>query len=170
MQRGRFAFVLDWLDTHSGSVGALSTLVLVAVTAYYAWTTRSLVRETHSTLQAGARATLQARMDRVGEICIRNPTLLSLLDDENATGEERDGRFHLANMFLGILEEAYMQYRVERTMSPEDWSAWVATADAFLAGRFIARYWTRVFRTFEPGFSRFVDERIRTLQEQRGDR
>ena len=50
---------MDWLDTHSVSVQALATLVLVAITAYYAWASRSLVRETRTTLQASARATLQ---------------------------------------------------------------------------------------------------------------
>jgi hypothetical protein len=153
--------VLDWLDTHSGSVVAVATFVLVAVTAYYAWTTRALVRETHVTLQAGARATLQARMDRISEICIREPNLFLLLDDETATGQEQDARFHIANMFLGVLEEAHIQYRLERTMSHEDWSAWEATADAFLPRRYIVRYWRVVARTFEPGFQRFVNERLR---------
>ena len=153
--------MLDWLDTHAGSVAALASFVLVAVTAYYAWTTRALVRETHITLQGAARATLQARMDRISEICIHDPNLFPSLDDETATGEEQDARFHIANMFLGVLEEAHMQYRLERTMSAEDWSAWEATADAILPKPFIARYWQRSARTFEPGFQRFVNERIR---------
>jgi hypothetical protein len=154
--------VLDWLDTHSGSVLAATTLILVFVTAYYAWTTRALVRETHITLQAAARATLQARMDRISEICIREPNLFPLLDDETATGEEQDGRFHIANMFLGVLEEAHMQHALERSMSDDDWSAWRATAELFLPKHYIVRYWLRVARTFEPGFQRFVDEVIRT--------
>jgi hypothetical protein len=156
--------VLDWLDTHSGSVLAAATFVLVAVTAYYAWTTRALVRETHITLQAAARATLQARMDRISEICIREPNLFLLLDDEAATGEEQDGRFHIANMFLGVLEEAHMQHALERSMSDDDWSAWEATAEIFLPKPYIARYWQRVSRTFEPGFQRFVSERIRAIE------
>jgi hypothetical protein len=156
--------VLDWLDTHSGSVLAAATFVLVIVTGYYAWTTRALVRETHSTLRAGARATLQARMDRISEICIREPSLLPLLDDPSSTGEEQDGRFHLANMFLGVLEEAHMQYRLEGTMTGEDWSAWEATADVFLPRTYIVRYWERVARTFEPSFQRFVNDRIRAAR------
>jgi hypothetical protein len=153
--------MLDWLDTHSGSVAALSTIVLVVVTAYYAWTSRALVRETHTTLQGSARATLQERMDRISAICIQHPELFTLLDDEAATGKEQDGRFHIANMFLGVLEEAHMQYRIERSMSDDDWSAWVATADTFLPKPYIVRYWRRVAPTFEPGFQRFVDERLR---------
>jgi hypothetical protein len=153
--------MLDWLDTHSGSVAAAATFVLVAVTAYYAWTTGALVRETHTTLQATARATLQARMDRISEICIREPDLFPLLDDSSASGDEQDARFHIANMFLGVLEEAHTQYRLERSMSAEDWIAWEATADAFLPKHFIVRYWRRVHRTFEPGFQRFVNGRIR---------
>jgi hypothetical protein len=153
--------VLDWLDTHSGSVLSAANFVLVVATAYYAWTTRALVRETHTTLQAAARATLQARMDRISELCIREPNLYPMLDDDTATGNEQDGRFHLANMFLGVLEEAHMQYRLERSMSADDWSAWQATADLFLPKPYIVRYWKRVSQTFEPGFQRFVDERIR---------
>ena len=42
--------MLDWLDAHAGSAGAVTTFVLVVVTAFYAWTTRALVRETHTTL------------------------------------------------------------------------------------------------------------------------
>jgi hypothetical protein len=153
--------VLDWLDAHSGSVAALSTAVLVAITAYYAWTTRALVRETHTTVQAAARSTLQERMDRISEICIREPGLFPLLDDPDATGDEQDARFHLANMFLSLLEEAHIQFQIERSMSADDWSAWVATADVFLPKPYVMRYWQRVAPTFEPGFQRFVDERLR---------
>jgi len=158
--------VLDWLDTHSGSVSAAATFVLVLITAYYAWTTRALVRETHTTLQAGARATLQSRMDRISEICIREPNLFLLLDDETATGDEQDGRFHIANMFLGVLEEAHMQHALERSMSEEDWTAWRATAETFLPKPYVARYWQRVARTFEPGFQSFVTELIRTTKPE----
>ena len=153
--------MLEWLDAHAGSMGAVSTIVLVAVTAYYAWTTRALVRETRTTMRAAARATLQERMDRISAMCIQQPSLFPLLDDEAATGDEQDGRFFLANMFLGVLEEAHMQYELERSMTDEDWTAWVATADAFLPRPFVARYWQRVSATFEPGFQRFVNERIR---------
>jgi hypothetical protein len=153
--------VFDWFDTHAGSVVAAANLILVIVTAYYAWTTRALVRETHTTLQAAARATLQERIDRISEICIREPGLFASLEDETATGEEQDGRFHIANMFLGVLEEAHMQHTLERSMSDEDWSAWVATADVFLPKPYVARYWRRVARTFEPSFQRFVNERNR---------
>ena len=158
--------MLDWLDTHSGSVLAAATFVLVAVTAYYAWTTPALVRETRTTVQAGARATLQARMDRISEICIREPTVFPLLEDATATGEERDARFHLANMFLGVLEEAYIQHALERSMSDADWSAWAATAEIFVPRPYVVRYWRRVARTFEPGFQRFVDEVIRAAGVQ----
>jgi hypothetical protein len=158
--------VLDWLDTHSGSVVAAATFVLVVVTAYYAWTTRALVRETHTALQAGARATLQARMDRISELCIREPDLFPLLDDETATGQEEDGRFHLSNMFLGVLEEAHMQHAVERSMSDDDWSAWQATAEVFLPRPYVLRYWRRVAPTFEPGFRRFVDGVVQTAKVQ----
>ncbi|HEY3058162.1 MAG TPA: hypothetical protein VGL99_04215 [Chloroflexota bacterium] len=152
--------MLEWVETHDGSVLAVATLVLVIVTGWLTWTTRALVRESHITLQAAARATLQARMDRISEICIREPNLFPLLSEETATGEEEDGRFHLANMFLGVLEEAHTQHAIERSMSDEDWSAWVATAEVFLPRYYVVRYWARVSRTFEPAFQRFVNEQI----------
>jgi hypothetical protein len=158
--------VLEWFDAHDGTVVALATLVLVIVTGWGAWTTRALVRESHTTLQAAARATLQARMDRISEICIREPNLFSLLDDQTATGDEEDGRFHLANMFLGVLEEAHTQHAIERTMSEDDWSAWVATAEVFLPRQYVMRYWERVARTFEPAFQRFVNEQIAAARAQ----
>jgi hypothetical protein len=158
--------VLEWFETHDGTVLAAATLVLVIVTGWLAWVTRGLVRESHTTLQAAARATLQARMDRISEICIREPSLFPLLDDETATGEEEDGRFHLANMFLGVLEEAHIQHAIERSMSEEDWSAWVATAEVFLPRRYIVLYWERVARTFEPAFQRFVNEQIAAARAQ----
>ena len=49
---------MDWLDTHSGSVLAIATFVLVGITGYYAWVTRGLVRETRTIMLASARATL----------------------------------------------------------------------------------------------------------------
>jgi hypothetical protein len=153
---------MDWLDTHAGSVQAVATFVLVALTGYYAWATRALVRETRTTLQATARATLQARMDRMSEILIREPELFSLLDDPAATGEEEDGRFHIANIFLSVLEEAHTQYALEHSMPEDDWSAWAATADTFLKRRFIAGYWRRTSHTYEPSFRRFIDERMRS--------
>lgn len=117
-----------------------------------------------ATLQAGARATLQAH---VSEICIHDPNPFSQLDDATATGEEQDARFHMANMFLGVLEEAHMQYRLEKSMSAEDWGAWQATADNFLPKHYVARYWQRIASTFEPGFQRFVEERIRAAVVKR---
>lgn len=157
---------IDWIDAHSATFVALATVVLGVVTAYYAWTTRALVRESHLALQAAARSTLQQRLDRISEICIREPGLFQLLDDPNATGEEQDGRFHIANMFLGLLEEAHMQYTFEHSMSPDDWSAWVATADTFLPKPYIVRYWRRVSPTFEPAFRRFVDQRLDAAQRE----
>ena len=107
---------MDWLDSHSGSVQAIATLVLVGITGYYAWVTRMLVRETRTTLLASARATLQSRMDRISEMMIGNPGLFESLDVADATGNEYDNRFHFANMFVSILEEAHTQWAVEKSM------------------------------------------------------
>ena len=158
--------LLEWFDSHDGTVLATATLVLVIVTGWLAWTTRALVRESHATLQSAARATLQARMDRISQICIREPSLFPLLNEVTATGDEEDGRFHLANMFLGVLEEAHTQHAIERSMSDEDWSAWVATAEVFLPRHYVVRYWERVARTFEPAFQRFVNRQIAAARGQ----
>jgi hypothetical protein len=157
---------MDWLDTHAGSVQAIATLVLVGLTAYYAWATQALARETRRTLQTAARATLQERMDRISEIFIREPNLFTLLDDDTATGEEYDARFFISNMFLGVLEEAHMQFRLDRTMTADDWSAWEATADSFLPKPYVQRYWQRVANAFEPSFQRFVNARISSIQRR----
>jgi hypothetical protein len=152
---------MDWLDTHSGSMLTLATLVLVVVTGYYAWTTRGLVRQTRTAVFAAARSELQGRMDRISEILIREPQLFSLLDEPSATGLEQDGRFHITNMFLAVLEEAHTQYNIERSMPADDWSAWVATADLLLGRRYVGGYWQRARTTYEPSFQRFVDARLR---------
>jgi len=157
---------MDWLDTHSVSVQALATLVLVAITAYYAWASRSLVRETRTTLQASARATLQARLDRISEVFIREPNLFARLDDPAATGEEQDARFHICTMFIGVLEEAFLQFTFEHSMTRDDWGAWQATADAILPKTYVAGYWRRFQNTYEPSFRRFVNDRLCTLQGQ----
>ncbi len=158
---------MDWLDSHAGSVQAAATLVLVALTGYYAWASRALVRETHTTLQANARAMLQARMDRISEICIQNPNLMSMLSDESAAADEMDARFYFSNMFLGVLEEAHTQYAVDGSMPAEDWSAWAATADIFLCRPYFAGYWQRVQNTYEPSFQRFVNGRLAEAAPQK---
>jgi hypothetical protein len=152
---------MDWLDSHSGSVQAIATLVLVALTGYYAWAARALWRVTRTAVLGSARAELQGRMDRISEILIREPELFRLLDQPDATGNEQDGRFHIANMFLAVLEEAHTQYAVERSMPADDWSAWVATADVLLHRSYLVGYWQRTRATFEPSFQRFVDDRLR---------
>jgi hypothetical protein len=152
---------MDWLDTHSGSVQAIATLVLVAITGYYAWVTRMLVRETRTTLLASARATLQSRMDRMSEMMIANPGLFQGLDEPaDANGIQYDERFHFANMFVSILEEAHTQYAVERSMPEDDWSAWEATAELLLHRPYFGDYWRQVNSTYEPSFRRFVDRRL----------
>jgi hypothetical protein len=160
---------MEWLDAHAGSVQAVATLVLVGITAYYAYASRAQVREARMMLQATARATLQNRMNRLSEIMIEQPNLFDLLDDPTATGAEQDARFHLANMFLSILEEAHTQWHLERSMPEDDWRAWVATADLLLNRRFMHGYWDRARDTYEPSFQRFVDERFRRFRQNSPD-
>ena len=152
---------MDWLDSHAGSVQAIATLVLVALTGYYAWVTRGLVRETRTIMLASARATLQARMDRISEMMIGNPGLFESLDDADSSDTDYGKRFHFANMFLSILEEAHTQFAVERSMPADDWTAWAATADILLRRPYFAGYWRRVHTTYEPSFQRFVNDRLR---------
>jgi hypothetical protein len=152
---------MDWLDSHSGSAQAIATLVLVAITAYYAWVTRMLVRETRTTLLASARATLQSRMDHMSEMMIANPGLFQGLDEPaDVNGIQYDGRFHFANMFVSILEEAHTQYAVEHSMPDDDWSAWAATAEILLQRPYFSDYWRQVNSTYEPSFRRYVDRRL----------
>ncbi|MDQ6671861.1 MAG: hypothetical protein M3069_14175 [Chloroflexota bacterium] len=151
---------MQWLDAHAGGVQAVATLVLVILTGYYAWTSRALVRESRVTLKATARMTLQGRLDRISEIMINDPSLYVRLDELAATGEEQDARFHIANMFVSVLEEAHTQFVHEQSMTPADWDAWVATCDFFLQRRYIAAYWQRVRTTYNASFQRFVEERL----------
>jgi hypothetical protein len=155
---------MDWLDAHAGSVQALVTVVLVLITAYYAWVSRLLVRETHATLQATVRTTLQDRLDRVSALLAGEPELFEGLADPTATGEETDGRFHVTNMLMAVLEEAYTQYALEHTMPLEDWEAWVATTDRLLSYHYLRAYWRHTRLTFGASFRAFVDERIRRLE------
>jgi hypothetical protein len=154
---------VDWLDAHSGSVQAFATLVLVVITAYYAWTSRVQAKAMQATMQAAARTTLQGRLDRVSELMLSNPDIFKRLDDPEATGEEKDDRFHLANILFGVLEEAYVQYHVERSMPDEDWRAWEATLDSLLRRRFLAAYWRASRGSFGESFARYLDGRLAAL-------
>ena len=151
---------MDWLDAHAGSVQAVATFALIALTAYYAWFTRALVRETHATLQANARLTLQARLDRISELFLRDPELFSSLDQPEATGLEQDRRFHVANMLVAVLEEAYTQHEVDGAMSEDDWGAWVVTMDSMMQRRYLNAYWQQVRQHYGAGFREFVDKRV----------
>ena len=153
---------MDWLDAHSGSVQAVATLVLVGLTGYYAWASRALVRETHATLQATARMTLQSRLDHVSELFVRHPELFRSLDEPAPDGTHEDERFHIASMLMGVLEEAYTQHAIEGSMDEEDWRAWVATMDSVLNRRYFRGYWRNVGETYNPSFRRFVDDRLRS--------
>ena len=133
--------------------------MLVFLTGYYAWASRALVRETRATLLATTRMTLQARLDRVSELFIDHPELWRGMDDPGE-GDEYDGRFHLANVLVSVLEEAHTQYAFERSMSEEDWQAWTATTDLLMRRAFLRRYWERVRPTYNARFVAFVDQRL----------
>lgn len=148
---------MEWLDVHAGGVQALATLVLVALTGYYAWASRALVRETRATLLATARMTLQARLDRVSELFVDHPELWRRLDDPEG---EDDERFHVANVLVAVLEEAYTQYAVDHAMTAENWRAWVATTDQLMRRGYVRRYWQRVRPTYSASFVQFVDDRL----------
>jgi hypothetical protein len=155
---------VDWLDVHAGSVQAFATLVLVVITAYYAWVTRAQVRETRRTLQATARMTLQGRLDRVSELFLSDPELFDALDDPQASGDERDRRFHLANILMAVLEEAYLQRHVERTMPAEEWRAWEQTLESLMSFRYLKGYWRNTRGGFNESFVSFLDGRLGTQQ------
>jgi hypothetical protein len=152
---------MEWLDTHSGSVQALATLVLVVITAYYAWTSRALVRQTRTSLQATARTTLQGRLDRISEILIEHPELSEGLDKPASDDEESDAPSHVANLLWAVLEEAHTQYAVDRSMPEEDWRAWAATIDFFIHRPYLNTHWRRAGRLYGDSFQRYVDERLK---------
>jgi hypothetical protein len=156
--------MMEWLDAHAGSVQALATFALIALTAYYAWFTRALVRETHATLQANARLTLQARLDRVSELFVREPDLFSSLDQPASSNldEEQDRRFHVANMLMAVLEEAYTQHEVDGAMSEDDWGAWQVTLDSMMGRRYMSAYWQYVRQHYGASFRDFVDRRLQS--------
>jgi hypothetical protein len=151
---------MAWLDTHAGSVQAIATLVLVLLTAYYAWTSRAIVRHTQTSLQATARTTLQGRLDRVSELLIEHPDLSAALDTVFEENQALDGRSHLANILWAVLEEAHTQYTIERSMPEEDWQAWVATVDQFLSRPYMASHWRHVSHLYGESFRQFVDSRL----------
>jgi hypothetical protein len=152
--------MMEWLDAHAGSVQAVATFALIALTAYYAWFTRALVRETHATMQTTARMTLQGRLDRVSEIFLRDPELFNSLDQPDASGLEQDRRFHVANMLVAVLEEAYTQHEVDGAMSEDDWGAWVVTLDSMMQRRYMSAYWQQVRPHYGAAFRTFVDARL----------
>ena len=151
---------MEWLDAHAGSVQAVATFALIALTAYYAWFTRALVRETHASLQATARLTLQGRLDRVSELFLQDPDLFNSLDHPGSTGLEQDRRFHVANMLVAVLEEAYTQHEVDGAMSEDDWGAWVVTLDSMMQRRYMSAYWQQVRQHYGASFRNFVDRRL----------
>lgn len=154
---------MEWLDTHAGGVQAIATLVLVLITAYYAWFSRALVQQTRTALQATARTTLQARLDRLSEILIEHPELSDGLDRPATDDDEPDGVFLVANMMWAVLEEAHTQYTIERSMPEEDWRAWAVTIDRLLQRGYLASQWPRVGAMYGDSFRQYVDDRLRQL-------
>ncbi|MBV8085616.1 MAG: hypothetical protein JO247_12465 [Chloroflexi bacterium] len=151
---------MDWLDVHAGSVQAFATLVLVVITAYYAWVTRAQVRETRRTLQSTARMTLQDRLDRVMELFVSDPDLFDSLAAAESTGTERDRRWWVSNLLLAVLEEAYLQHYVDHTMPAQEWHAWEQTLDSVMGLQYVAGYWRNTGRGFNESFASFLDARL----------
>jgi hypothetical protein len=151
---------MQWLDAHAGSVQALATLVLVLLTAYYAWVSHSLVRQTRAALLASSRTTLQGRLDRISELMVQNPDLLRALDDPEAAIDEHEARFHVANMFLAVFEEAHTQYQLEHAMPEEDWHAWQATVDRLFRRPYMRRLWEQAGPMYSASFRRFMDQHV----------
>lgn len=53
--------VLRWLNQNAGAVQAISTIVLVAVTVYYAWATKHIARETQTMAEGTERTYKQTQ-------------------------------------------------------------------------------------------------------------
>jgi hypothetical protein len=58
--------MIDWLDAHAGSAQVLATVVLLLITAYYAWQTRGQARAAHQQV-AASREAVQASQAAVEE-------------------------------------------------------------------------------------------------------
>jgi hypothetical protein len=149
---------MEWLDAHAGGIQALATLVLVVITAYYAWVTRLLVRETRATLLSSARLTLQGRMNRISELLLQNPDLSRSLDEPTTTVDVQEARFHVATMMLAIFEEAFTQHQIDHAMSDEDWRAWRTTIDLMFRRAYMRPLWEHSGPTYGASFRRFMDE------------
>ncbi|MBV9120939.1 MAG: hypothetical protein JOZ39_09540 [Chloroflexi bacterium] len=151
---------MEWLDLHAGSVQAFATLVLVVITAYYAWASRAMVREARANLQSTARLTLQDRLNRVSELFLEHPDLYASLCDPAATGKEHDQRFHIANLLVAVFEEAYVQHHLEHSMSREDWRAWRTTISGLMRLPYLMGYWEQVRHAYGASFANFVENEL----------
>ncbi len=79
------------------------------------------------------------------------PTPAGTLDDQEA-------RFHVANMFFAVFEEAHTQFLLEHAMPEEDWRAWRATVDHLCRRPYVRGLWQRVGPMYSDSFRRFMDE------------
>jgi len=62
--------VLDFLDQHAGAFAALLTLVLIAVTAYYAFQNRRMVKEMERTRELSLLPRLALEFHRLGSATV----------------------------------------------------------------------------------------------------
>ena len=53
--------MIDWLDAHSGTVQAITTIVLAIITAYYAWQTHGQVKAAEDQAKASREAVLASQ-------------------------------------------------------------------------------------------------------------
>jgi hypothetical protein len=62
---------MDWLNSNAGAVTAIATLVLVAITGFYAWRTHTIANETR-TLAAETRKMVVATEDMVRQATLQH--------------------------------------------------------------------------------------------------
>src|SRR5207248_2406619 len=112
------------------------------------------------TCSPAPRHARQARLDRIAELIIEHPDVSRGFDEPAGTSDDQDARFHIANMFFAVFEEAHTQYLLEQTMPEEDWRAWRATVDHLCRRPYLRGVWQRVSHMYSDSFRRFMDEQL----------
>ncbi len=77
--------MIDWLNDNSGAIQALSVIVLIMVTGYYAWKTKDIRQATERQADASRDITNEMREQRLAE---QIPLLLIDLLDYNTGGKK----------------------------------------------------------------------------------
>lgn len=97
--------MIDWLNTNSGAVQALLVLVLVFVTAWYAWQTSEMAKATRVASEAAAEqakaSTNMAEEMRLQRLSTSQPTIIPIFGGAYHAGNQYNLRLLLRNIGNG---------------------------------------------------------------------